>query len=114
MFLFPNTLNIVIIAENIYNEEEYRKIVEKDVQEIRTRKNKNFIERFFNQEENIEKLFFIEDLFAKALHKQSVSRFIHQAVYRLKFYIENEFYLVYTFIEPPFSLLRHFIIFTIE
>ena len=127
LFLFPlfalyaqevTVTDFSIIAENLdiggmpSLRERYDRIVDKDIQELMSRENIQYIDTFFSSREahpwiGLEKSFLIEDLFLENI-PNAWEEFI---IYRLRFKQDDMVFVVYTMLAAPFSFISHFRIF---
>ncbi|MCL2791568.1 MAG: hypothetical protein FWD87_00610 [Spirochaetaceae bacterium] len=114
--LYSQPVNITVIAEDVNawgagDWGGYNKIVDKDIQQLINIENSQYIEKLMNNrgrstQVELEKLFFIEDLFFSNIPSME-----ENVIYRLTYEKDNTSYVVYTISIEPFSLLKFFRIF---
>jgi hypothetical protein len=102
IYSYSQTINYVILAENIIYDNEYYQVVENDIKELNI--NGNYIEKIYdrNNRQQRDELLFFEDLFLENIHNIKT-----QGVYRLIYELDNTLYIVYSFNNPPYSLFRY-------
>jgi hypothetical protein len=106
--LYSQTGNLTIIAEKVFKNYQKDEIIEKDIQEIMSNENAQYIEKVFVRgkwsEDEIDELGFIEEMFLSNFsnHYSNVEQ---NVLYRLVYEKDNTFHIVYGTVSAPRSFI---------